>query len=210
MENRKSMKKAGVITAKISLSIFLSFSLIVFGQPVKADSTAPINFPDTGVTFFSPVNTTYSTKFLNLTVRAAAPAGANIKYTMQYGIDGQLLPAFPVKVKTAASWNPTGDVDVNIALPELSEGSHSLTVKICYTIEGGPNPPTFAMSNTMYFAIKTRTSTPTATSTLYPTAAPTPTVPEYPSMAILPLFAAITLTAIILLRRKSSSLKTYN
>ena len=196
------------------LSLLLVLFIANFGAPsVKADSSEPISF-SSGVTIFSPVNTTYSSRFLTLNL--TFNAGLGVETSLNYSIDGKhegpiaLVAKNPGEIHVV---NPTVGVE---ALPELSNGSHSLVVNVLSGIYDyhGANPPrapfkqtapgssdyVASWTHTVYFTVnspmpysssQTSTPTPSPAQPSSPTPSivisPSPSIPEFPSWAILPI-----------------------
>jgi hypothetical protein len=152
---------------------------------VSADSNEGIRF-SSGVYLISPINKTYNSNFLTLNLTFGW--GLGIQCSLNYSIDGKYEGPIPLVFN-----NPTELHVVNLAtglvqLPELSEGSHRLTVYVegdLYDYHGA-NPPgapfkpttpngsdyVASWANTVYFAIDlgadTLDSTPPNISILSP------------------------------------------
>jgi hypothetical protein len=92
---------------------------------VNADSTDYIRF-SSGVTIFSPLNRTYNSKFLTLNFTFAC--GFGIKYSLNYGIAGKYEGPMPYVINNPEELHVVYYATGLVKLPELSEGSHSLTV----------------------------------------------------------------------------------
>jgi hypothetical protein len=108
-------------------SVSLLFVSLAAGIPaVKADSINSTSYSVVEILF--PANSTYDSRFLTLNV--TFPCGG-LHYTLTYNIDGKDEGSIPWVVD-----NPNNEVHViykaigSVALPELSEGSHCLTVTI--------------------------------------------------------------------------------
>ena len=184
-------------TTLLLLLIFCSAWISIGNlKMVKADSNDYIRF-SSGATIFSPLNTTYNSRFLNLNL--TFDQGAGIHCSLNYSIDGNYKSSIPLEAKNL----PPGFHFINkktglVTLPELSEGSHCLTVNVLCglydyhgaTPPGAPFTPTSPGSSdyiatwthTIYFTIDT-------------------SIPEFPSWIILPLFLMATLSAIIVKKR---------
>jgi hypothetical protein len=149
----------------------------------------------------SPSNTTYSSRFLTLHVSAGgALAGPNVKYTIEYAIDAQSPVAMPAEVQQIDSWDRFfGGINEEITLPELTEGSHKITVNLRYVIE--PGTPKTANEDTVYFSIVNTASSPppsssptqTITTMLVPSY-PNPTSSPSPNVSLPPTISADSLT----------------
>jgi hypothetical protein len=151
----------------------------------KANSDDHVYF-SSGVNLFSPLNKTYSSRFLILNLTFGA--GLGLKHSLTYNIDGKYEGAIPLVAKNPNELhviNPTSGI---LELPELSEGSHCLTIYVVSGIydyhganpPGAPFKPTFpgsadyvaSWSHSVYFYIdsgeRTPGSTPPKTSDLPP------------------------------------------
>ena len=97
----------------------------------------------------SPSNSTYSTNQVTLSVTGQVIYGSNVELLMNYSLDGQETLPLPVVVQ-ALTGNPfavafTGSV----TLPNLSDGSHSITV-FADLEANGPN----LAQDTVYFTVQ--------------------------------------------------------
>lgn len=122
--------------------------------PVRADSNDFISFPS-GITLFSPINSTYNSQHLtlNLTLYSAGSMGyIDSRISMNYSIDGKLNGHVPLTVS-----NPGVHVITNgaglVSLPELSEGSHSLTLYLEGFNQKYHEPRFLSYVDTVYFSI---------------------------------------------------------
>jgi hypothetical protein len=107
---------------------------------VKADSNGNISF-FSGVTLFSPINRTYNSRFLTLNFTFAC--GWGIKYSLNYSIDGKYGGPMPFVINNPTELHVIYSATGLVQLPELSEGSHRLTVYVegdLYDYHGA-NPP---------------------------------------------------------------------
>jgi len=108
------------------LFISVLFALLVANNHlVKADSADFISF-SSGVTIFSPLNRTYTSKFLTLNFSIAC--GWGIRYSLNYSIDGKYGGPMPYVIKNPEELHIVYYGTGLVKLPELSEGAHSLTV----------------------------------------------------------------------------------
>jgi len=115
--------------------------LVASTHIVEADSTDSIRF-SSGVTIYSPVNTTYNSRFLNLNL--TFDQGAGLHSSLNYSIDGNYKGPIPLVAENL----PPGFHIINkktglVTLPELSEGLHCLTVNVLCGLYDyhGVNPP---------------------------------------------------------------------
>lgn len=162
-------KKAALIVLLI-----VCFGLVSVGKItiVKPDSTDCVSF-SSGVTLFSPLNTTYSSNFLNLNI--TFDQGAGLDCSLNCSIDGQdtsIIPVVPIDIGLHTKFQKSGFVK----LPELSEGPHYLTIHVfcgLYDYQGAEPPgepftPTFpgssnytaSWSHTIHFTINTSNTIP--------------------------------------------------
>jgi hypothetical protein len=111
------------------------FAAILFASlgncahPIRADSNDFISFPS-GITLFSPINSTYNSQHLtlNLTLYSAGGFGSiDSRVSMNYSIDGIDYGPVPLVVSNPGVHLIT-NAAASLSLPELSEGSHYLTL----------------------------------------------------------------------------------
>jgi hypothetical protein len=142
-------------TILLFLSAMLLSSLIeTLPNPAKAENAASISFPS-GITLYSPLNTTYNSQclILNLTLYSAGQMGyIDPQISMNYSIDGKYNGPVPLEVS-----NPGLHVVTNAAgfvnLPKLSEGSHCLTIHLFGYNQISLNPKYLPYVYTVYFSI---------------------------------------------------------
>jgi hypothetical protein len=178
----------------IALLLILCSAWINIGklEIVKADSTDYIRF-SSGVTIYSPLNTTYNSRFLNLNL--TFDQGAGLHSSLNYSIDENYKSSIPLVAENLSpGFHIINKKTGLVALPELSEGPHFITINVLCSLNDyhGANPPgapfkptspgssdyVATWTHTIYFTIDT-------------------SIPEFPSWTILPLLLATTLTAII-------------
>ena len=147
-------------TDLILLSI-LCFALVSIGnlKIVRATSIDYIRF-SSGVTVFSPLNTTYNSRFLNLNM--TFDQGAGIACSLNYSIDGNNRGSIPLVTEDTGFYTKFKKTGL-VTLPELSEGSHYLTINVLCGLydyhgapPGAPFTPTFPGSSD-YIATWTHT-----------------------------------------------------
>ena len=129
-------------------------SLGTYTYPVRADSNGFISFPS-GITLFSPINSTYNSQHLtlNLTLYSAGSMGyIDSRISMNYSIDGKLCGYVPFTVSNPGVHVITNGVGL-VSLPELSEGSHSLTLYLEGFNQKYPEPRFLSYVDTVYFSI---------------------------------------------------------
>ena len=114
------------VSAVLLFSIIF-FSLSASSHVVEADSTDAIHFYS-GVTLFSPLNQTYTSRYL--TVNFSIACGWGIRYSLSYDIDGEYGGPMPFAIKNPEELHVVFYGFGLVWLPELSEGSHRLTVTL--------------------------------------------------------------------------------
>jgi hypothetical protein len=115
-------------------------------QNVVADSSGPIHFSD-GVTLLSPVNATYNVRTLLLNYTFGI---GWIHYSLNYNIDDIYSGPMPYTVINGDETHVVYHTKGSVQLPELSEGSHKLTI----SLEADFNPQDIRYySDTIYFTI---------------------------------------------------------
>jgi len=143
-------------TVWVIIFILVVALLLSFGgnQPVRADSADSISFPS-GITVFSPVNKTYNSQhlILNLTLYSAGSMGSiDSQISMTYSLAGRNFGQVPLSVS-----NPGLHIVTNaagtVALPKLSEGSHTLTIYLYGHNQKTFQPKYVSYVNTIYFSI---------------------------------------------------------
>ena len=183
--------------------LFLVSLVTLPSASVKADSNEPITF-SSGLTLYSPVNTTYSSNVLECNGSFICPKG--VQCSLNYSIDGEAQGGLPWTLNANSLVIPTYyAIDGSFQLPQLPNGSHQLSIGI---EEGGISNRT-TWVNTIYFTIGLSQPTPTSKPTLTPTISPTvtPTVPEFSGL-IIPLLLIITMTGGLLIYFKKHKLDT--
>ena len=119
------------------------------GVPIaKASFDDHISF-SSGVTLFSPLNRTYSTQDLFLNFSFAC--GLGLHYSLSFDIDGKYGGPMTYVVKNPNELHVVYQSNGLVTLPELSEGSHSLTVNLLVSPSSDHIKPSY--SDTVYFSI---------------------------------------------------------
>src|SRR3990172_5195742 len=139
--------------ASIVVSVLL-VSLAASIHIVKADSNDYISF-SSGITLFSPINRTYNSQYLtlNLTLHSAGSMGSiESRMSMSYSIDGEYKGSVPLVVSNPGVHIVTNGAGL-VDLPELPEGSHSLTIYLEGFIPRYHEPRFLSYVDTVYFAI---------------------------------------------------------
>jgi len=180
------------------LLLFLTLVLVIFPQieTVKADSTDYIRF-SSGVTIYSPLNTTYNSGFLNLNL--TFDQGAGLHSSLNYSIDGNYKGSIPLVAEDTYGFHLITKKTGLVALPELSEGEHCLTLNVECRLDDyhGANPPGAPFTPTSpgssdYVA--------TWTHTIYFTI--DASIPEFPSWTPLLIALVAVLVVAVIYRRK--------
>jgi hypothetical protein len=104
-------------------------------------------------TLYSPLNGTYNSRFLDLNL--SFTVGLGIRYTLYYSLDGKYGDEIPFTVEKANETHVTYSANAFSELPELSIGSHSLTI---FIICSGLMRSLPSNNGTVYFTIDTNTS----------------------------------------------------
>jgi len=175
------MKKAFLTAITIS-ALLISLMGAYLPHPARAESGESIG-TDSGATLFSPANTTYGSRFLTLNLTLGV--GLGVQYSLNNSIDGKYGGPIPLVAQNPSEMHIINMMDGSVELPELSEGSHYLTVYELSGIYGyhGANPlgPPFkpaspgsadyiaSWTHTVYFTI----NSPSQSS---PNPSPTPTI----------------------------------
>ncbi|MCW4021737.1 MAG: hypothetical protein NWF02_01040 [Candidatus Bathyarchaeota archaeon] len=107
------------------------------------DSPESMTFTS-GVTLYSPLNTTYPSKLLTLNLTAVV--GRGIDCTINYNIDNQHTGTVPYTFMFPTDLHIQNKVKGTVNLPELTEGTHNLTIQVecgIYDYNGvsPPGPP---------------------------------------------------------------------
>jgi hypothetical protein len=151
------MKRTALIAIAASV-LLLSLSATACPFPVKAESTGYIKFVDSGVTIYSPLNTTYNNRNLTLNLTLAmvgmihSDGGMVTTVSMNYTIDGIYKGQVPLWANAETHVVIGGYGSTN--LPELPDGSHSLTIYLYGYNQQSPKPQFKSYVNTVYFSIE--------------------------------------------------------
>lgn len=188
--------------AASSVSVLLLLSLATGVHYAKADIVG-----DNGIRYASgpyirfPSNTTYSSNVLTLDVKFFAKILGNVNYSMSYSLDERCNYTVPLTIHYFGFgfMNDDNYITGSLTLPELSDGSHSITVYLTCDTDtwdmNSPNYPdadhyTYLDSQTVYFTIDTTSEQE---------------IPEFPPWTILPYFLVATLSAMVIRKRLSAS-----
>jgi hypothetical protein len=125
--------------------LFLGFLALFVTQvhqtAAATDDSADFMSFSSGVVLYSPVNTTYSSKLLTLNLTAVV--GLGIDCTINYNIDNQHIGRVPYTAMFPDELHVQNKVKGTVNLPELTEGTHNLTIQVVCTLNDyhGANPP---------------------------------------------------------------------
>ena len=184
------------MSGRSKLFVFM-FTIVIFASlvlmpdaRVNAKSSAPITFPS-GLTLYSPVNTTYSSSVVECNGSFIGP----VKYEMSinYTVDGNYQGSLPWQLNSSNAANYT--LDWSFQLPKLPHGSHQLSI--------GIDQQLYALNGTLINQI-------TQVNTVYFTLSPT-LIAVNELILIISLAAIVVALGIVLLiyrrHRKTSNLK---
>ena len=182
------------------LALFLVFTVFValLSQTSKVYAESPESITFTSrVTLYSPINKTYSSKFLILNITSWV--GIGVTCTMSYNIDNQYRGNIPLIPQHPKELHMLNEVAGNVTLPELTEGTHNLTLQVVSSIRNSrikiseiPVVPkssnytfnTATWTHTIQFNINTQEQE----------------IPEFPTQKIL-ILTILTTTTLLIYRR---------
>jgi hypothetical protein len=145
--------KAEIVFSLLAISLLLiSLSGVIYS--VKAESTDFLSF-SSGITLFSPVNTTYTSGnlMLNLTLYSAGGFGSiDSRISLTYSIDSGEKFAVHLNVSNPGMHLITNGA-AQIRFSELSEGSHYLTLNLYAYNQRTYEPKFMSYVNTVYFTV---------------------------------------------------------
>jgi hypothetical protein len=179
----RKMKKE-VLTAIAISALLISLLATVCSYLVGADSADSIQFLDSGVTVFSPLNMTYyyQNPILNVTLYGAGYLGSiDPEISMNYRIDN--IYNGSVHLRGNGEMHVVTTAVGTAALPELPSGSHYLTIYLYGWNQRSYEPKYLSFNNTVYFSIvgTNPTSSPTPTPLITPSPSPSPNITPSPS-----------------------------
>jgi len=125
--SRVIMNCCGKFFAFLFVVVFLAFLVMFPALSVNADSSEPLSF-SSGLSLYSPVNSTYSSKVVECNGTFVGPI--NYELTMNYSVDGKYQGYLPYVLNQNATNSVTYMVNWSFQLPELSKGSHQLSIGI--------------------------------------------------------------------------------
>jgi len=122
------MKNKGKLLVFMFTVIFLSSLVTLPAMKVKADSSEPIAY-SSGLTLYSPVNTTYSSNVIECNGTFNDPR--DFESSLNYSIDGNYQGSLPWTLNQNSINNPVAyTLDWSFQLPQLPKGSHQLSIGI--------------------------------------------------------------------------------
>jgi hypothetical protein len=157
---------------------------------VKADSAEPITF-SSGLTLYSPVNTTYSSNVVECNGTFVGPIEYEV--SLNYSVDGKYQGSLPWTLNQNLTNSATYTLDWSFQLAQLPNGTHQLSIGIEKQLfsNGDHLISQTTWVNTAYFTINPKT--------------PTPNVLELSSFAVLLLIVAVPFITVYLRHRKPSN-----
>jgi len=182
----RDKSKMKVTTKFLSAALFVSILLVTHTAVmfvVKADSQDYIMF-SSGVAVYCPLNRTYTTR--SLTLSLSYGVGLGIGCSITYDIDSKYQGKVSLSAKNPTELHVVNPVSGTAQLPELTDGSHRLTINVVCSFVSSPGAkvrapfkPSYPGSseyiatwtNEVYFVINTGSPAPD------PTPAATPTSP---------------------------------
>lgn len=137
----------GIILLAVLVLAFLTPTVVA----IPVDESGALCPIAGGIGILSPSNGTYGSTLLTLKVAVTALVGGNIYISMDYSLDRKTNVPIPLLINHHEnSFQAT--ITGSVSLPELSEGSHSITVYAKYDL--ATTPPHSATDNvTVYFTI---------------------------------------------------------
>jgi hypothetical protein len=196
----------------------VNFSILDMNTPASTPAvSASFEGPLGNFNIVSPSNITYNTNMLSLNVTGKVIVGSNVRLIINYSLDGKELVQLPLQTNPAHPEDPfIGVINTIVLLPELSNGSHNITV--FGDLEA--NGPHLAQA-TVFFTINkqsletsipsaspansptpytSNTSSPPSTTqkpTLEPTQTSSPTLEPISSLKSLPIITGILIVIIV-------------
>ncbi len=163
---------------------------------VEANSEDFVYF-SSGTKVFSPIKRTYNSRFLTLNLTFGA--GLGIKCSLNYTIDDKYEGEIPLVLKNSTELYIVNKATGIVALPELAEGSHCLTINVLCGLYNfhGANPPgapfkptspgsadyEATWSDNLYFTVDTGSENE---------------IPEFPAWTVLPAILSVTVVVVML------------
>jgi hypothetical protein len=178
----------------IVLLLVFSSIFVTGTYRVEGESADYIQY-SSGTTIYSPINITYNSKFLTLNLTFGV--GLGVDCSLNYSIDGDHEGPIPLVAQNPTEIHIINKMTGLVSLPELSEGSHCLTVNVLCGIYdyhganplGSPFTPIYPNSSdyiatwahTIYFTIDT-------------------SIPEFPLLTPVSIMLVAVLAIVIIFR----------
>lgn len=202
---RRLLSKTGSRVIMNSFSKVFAFAFVVLviaslvmvpAAKVNADSSEPLTF-SSGLTLYSPVNTTYSSNTLECNGTFVGPSEYEV--SLNYSVDGNYQGYVPWTLNQNSSSLATYTLDWSFQLPHLANGSHQLSIGI---------------EKQLYNSNATLTSQKTLVNIAYFTISPSfqsiPTAIEVSLLAVVLLILVAILIVLYLRHRKPVTKKKGN
>jgi hypothetical protein len=186
------------------IPIGCAFLTVSFNVNSLSPSASPLSQSETnksltfssGVILYSPLNITYNSNLVYCSGSFSCPN--ELLETLNYTLDEKYLGFLPWKIDMATFGGPINYFNGSVPLPNLSDGSHKLSIGVKEELWDGTqlvNKTTWV--NTVYFTVKTNQSI----ASLSPS--PTPTIPEFSWLVVLPLLLSVFSIALLVRHRKT-------
>jgi hypothetical protein len=145
------------------VAVFLLVSALT--PSIKADIFDDSgNHLATGPYVLFPVNTTYNSRIITLNISFSTKLFSPVHLSATYSLDGKPNVIVPLLVSPSLIWSKNR-VEGSVTLPELSEGSHTLSV---YVEAHWGNGPSYWDSETVHFTVQTTPPSPSSTASPSP------------------------------------------
>ena len=142
------------ITLALAFVVALFLLASALTPPIKADIFAGNgNRLATGPYILSPVNTTYGSRIIALNISFSTKLFSTIHLSAAYSLDGTPNNNVPLLVSPSMIWSKNR-VEGSVTLPELSDGSHTLSV---YVEARWGTGSSYWDSETVHFSVETTT-----------------------------------------------------
>jgi hypothetical protein len=144
----RAMKRTTLASTFLA-ALFLT--ALALAQPANADI---VDDDETrlasGPYIVFPLNTTYNSRFVTLDISFSAQLFSKVRFSATYSLDGTPTVIVPLVSSPSLVWNKN-HVTGSISLPELSDGSHRLSV---YVEADAGTGESYWDSETVYFTVE--------------------------------------------------------
>ena len=138
------------LPSALAAALFLLASALT--QPVNADILDENGTPlASGPYIIFPVNTTYNSRIITLNISFSTQLFSKVHFSATYSLDGTPNIIVPLVSSPSLIWNKNRVIG-SVRLPELSDGSHTLSVYVEARVETGTS---HWDSETVYFTVET-------------------------------------------------------